>query len=169
MPAVCVNAGGLRALSLPAKFVQLCLRCFRSLQRFARPCFRLAQTHAAVPQGVKMIALIYHRLLSLGAAFFIHQRDALLQALAAVARHLFQIRQDAKLLPPSRAADFGAEPPAYPTQALRFHHHQHRRLHVNLIAIGVAHQGTRPLVEHRQQLSRLFARCLGAATQGSHA
>jgi hypothetical protein len=53
----------------------------------------------------------------------VDQGDAFFQAIAAIAGHLFQVRQNRKLLRPGFAGDLVAPPTAYPAQALRFHYH----------------------------------------------
>jgi hypothetical protein len=118
---------------------------------------------------MEMVALIHHGRPVLLLPRRVDQGHAFLQAFAAVAHHLFQVRQTPELLGPGWAADLGAFAAGHPAQAFRLHHHQHRVAHVDLVRRRLAHPRSRPLIQDLQQLPRLLSGRLGAPAQRRHA
>ena len=101
--------------------------------------------------------------------FRIHQGHSLLQAFAAIACHLLQVRQESKLFCPGLAAHFLGKLTAYPAQALRFHDHQHRIFDINFIPRRLTHQRPRQFIQNRQQFMGFLSGCPGASAQARHA
>src|SRR4029077_17593478 len=113
-------AGGSAALrlSLPSTRRQLLVRHDRRVQRLLGSPLRLPQPHAAPTQRVKMVPLIDDGRLPLRLPLHAQQRHSLPQATAAIARHLFQVRELTKLLSPRLAADLFTQTTLRPAQAL---------------------------------------------------
>ena len=116
-----------------------------------------------------MVLLVGHLPLTGLAPAVVGQLEALLHALAAVARHLLAGRQLVELLDPLVAGAARGQAAAQPAQAVLLECHQHRLCaDVHLVGGHLLGPGAGELVEHSQRRRGLAAGLLGPPPQAGH-